>query len=456
MEEMTMRKANEMGAVKKDWGGRVPVAVVYPNSYYIGMSNLAVHLFYRMLNGDPRIAAERVFLADGKSSVSIESGRPISAFRIAIFTFSFETDYMNIPQMFGRNLKLLKKERGGDWPALVAGGPAVTMNPPALKDIFDAIVPGEFEEMSGEFLDAVKSADSKREFCERIDDRGRKSVIVPDLNDILVHSAVWTGDTEFGHMHLVEISRGCPWRCRFCATPPTYAPYRVRSVGAIRDSIRYGLPYRRHVGLVGADVLGHPDFMEIASELVRESVKVSVSSLRANRVTREAAMILSASGHKRATLGIEAGTEALRDSIGKALPDRQIFDAVRALSRAGITNLKLYFMAGLPRETEGDIKGIALLTREIRKVILSERSQRTLSPNISVVVAPFVPKKTTPFEKEAFAGVEYLSAAMKELRAEIGKIPNTKFTGESPRKARIEHILCSSPNVAGIISSQGR
>lgn len=447
-----MNRCREIGAIKKEWGGRVPIAVVYPNTYYVGMSNLALHLLYQRFNSDPGIVAERIFLQ--KKGVSVESGRPLSDFRAAAFTFSFEADYLNIPNILGKDIELLRKKRTDKDPILICGGPAVTMNPGALSEIFDVIIAGEIDEKIENIVEILKRQNSKAKTVEELSKV--PGTLVKNLNKYPTHSVIWTDGTEFGHMHLVEIARGCPWRCGFCATPPIYAPYRVRNVDAVWKSIECGLPHRRHIGLIGSDVLGHPGFSEIATRLIEKNIKISLSSMRINKIGGEAARLLKRSGHKRATLGIEAGTERLRNLINKDVSDADIFSAVKCLAREGITNLKLYFMIGLPGENKDDVAGITNLTKEIRNIILKERSPKTLSPDITLVITPFVPKKLTPFKDKPFAGIDYLKKALKNLRSLVGKIPNTKITGEPPKAAELEYKLSqgSSDEVTEMIRSQ--
>lgn len=438
-------KQNEIGAIKKEWGGKVPMAVVYPNSYHVGMSNLALHQLYRFLNADKQIVAERVFLQKDGQSRSIESNRPISDFSVVMFTFSFEADYLNIEKIVGKDIS--------PAPLMIAGGPAVTMNPTALSEIFDVIFLGEMEDVFEDVKAIIREFSDKKDLLNRLAKLDGflvpginslekvKRVYTKDLNKHPTHSTIWTDDTEFGHMHLVEVSRGCPWKCQFCATPEIYRPYRMRNKDVIMESIEAGIKHRKHVGLIGADILGHPEFRAIAEEILDRSLTFSLSSLRVNRITREVASLLARTGHRRATLGIEAGSERLRNKIEKSLSNDKIIAAVKNLAREGITNLKLYFMVGLPGETPDDIDAILDLIRKIRETILKERKVKTMSPDIVVVVTPFVPKKLTPFEGEKFAGKKYLQKTLKRLRKDIGKIPNTKITGESPRQAEVEFKL---------------
>lgn len=442
---------NEVGTLHKNWGGKVPFALVYPNTYNIGMSNLAIHILYKYLNNNNQIVLERFFL--DTENRSIESKRTLSDFKIIGFTFSFEADYLNIPKILGKNIPLEREERSDKHPILIAGGPAVTINPDALSAIFDVIVVGEIEDILDSIITILSKGYSKNEILEHLAQiKGLyvpqinsletiQKIITKDLNIYPTETFIYTNNTEFGHMHLIEVARGCPWGCKFCATPSIYEPYRTRSKDSILESVKTGQRNRNHIGLIGSDVLGIPDFEEIANTILKKNLKLSFSSLRINRITKEVASILVQSGHKRATLGIEAGSERLRKFVNKSLTEDQIFQTIKNLASKGITNLKLYFMIGLPTETEDDIREISILTKEIRKIILKERRYKILSPNISIVVTPFVPKLLTSFAKENFAGKKVLAETLKLLKSMTRKIPNTTISGESPKQAELEYKL---------------
>jgi len=446
-------KRSEIGAIKKDWGGKLPVAIIYPNTYHVGMSNLALHLLYQFFNDDPQIVAERVFLSEEGKATSVESNRIVSDFHIAAFTFSFEADYLNIKKILGKTIPLLREDRSETHPLLFAGGPAVTMNPQALSKIFDVIIIGEVEMVIDSIISACKESETREVLLEKLSTLDgvfvpaihaspkTKRILVADLDRHPTHSVIWTDDTEFGHMHLVEVSRGCPWKCSFCATPPIYNPYRVRSGDIIRKSIAYGRPHRNHIGLIGADILSHPDVIGIVSDLVSEKVGVSFSSVRASRINKEIATLLARSGHRRMTLGIEAGSESLRKKIEKGLTDEQIVAAVQHLAHSGITQLKLYFLIGIPDETDDDVLQIGARVSEIREILLKDRKESTMAPDVTVVTTPFVPKLQTPLAEAPFAGSTELKRKLRLLRGTIGKIPNTTMAGDSPKHADLEYRL---------------
>ena len=217
------------------------MALVYPNTYYVGMSNLGVHNIYKLFNERKDVVCERAFLPEKADLIkhnrtqtpllTVESQRPITDFDIIAFSVAFENDISNIDTIF--ELSGVKKGKG---PKLIAGGAAVTLLPELFKERFDEIYKGDFE----------------------ASELSHHRTIEPS------HNVIWTTDTEFGSMHLVEIQRGCPHRCKFCAAPIIYHPFKQFSKEEIIAAIDFGLPHRKKIGLIGGDVLGHKDFIEIA------------------------------------------------------------------------------------------------------------------------------------------------------------------------------------------------
>lgn len=437
----------EIGVIQKGWKGRTHIGIVYPNDYYIGMSNLAIHALYDLINADETIVAERIFL---DSNGSIESKRRLHEFDLILFSFSFETDYLNIPALLRGETPLLRKERS-KTPVLMAGGAAVTLNPYALSEIFDCIAVGEAECMIEEIKAAAREG-SRDDILRRL--AQHPSIIVPDIKEgykerawardidtIPISTVIWSEKTEFGHMHLVEASRGCPFRCRFCATPCIYSPYRARGREALEKAIARGLKVRRQIGIIGSDILRHGEYIELASSLAREGIGVSFSSIRVDGITRETAHLIAECGQNRIALGIEAGREEMRYKIGKRISNEKILEAVRNLAEEGITRLKLYFMIGLPEEDEEDIAEIARLSVTIREWVLKYRRSSEMVPEISVVATPFVPKKGTPLEDAPFCSMSTLKKKLSFLRHLVAKIGGVTISGEAPKKAYLEYLL---------------
>ncbi len=408
----------EVGTVIKDWGGKTSVALLYPNTYSVGMSNLGVHNVYRLLNERDDVVCERVFAPSPRPSpqrgegevFSVESQRPLADFDIVAVSIAYENDIDNLKDIFN----LAKISAGTGRPRIIAGGAAATLNSQLFKGLVDEVAGGDFERTCQNPPSPPFS-------------KGGQGGVK------LAHNVIWTPNTEFGSMHLVELQRGCPHRCKFCAAPIIYNPFKQFSKEEIIAAIDLGLPHRKKIGLIGGDVFAHPDFIEVAEYIHSKSATFSPSSVRADRITPEIARLLKQSGHKTITLAPEAGSESLRKRLGKNISDEKFLHAAQILAGEGIRQFKLYFMMGLPEETDGDIEAIEVFVKKFQ--VSGSRSK------ISVSVNPFVPKRGTEFEKEAFAGVKTLKDRTNRLKKLLGKLGGVKVKIESPITALHEYEL---------------
>jgi radical SAM superfamily enzyme YgiQ (UPF0313 family) len=451
---------NEKGTLKRSWRQRTPVAVVFPNSYYIGMSNLAVHIIYRTLNHLPGIVCERFFLEEGSSAASFESGRALSTFSILFFTLSYELDYMNIPRILSdASIPLTARERIEGQPLIVAGGICAVANPEPVSEIFDLIIMGDIEATLPAFMDtyletrdkgraAVISRESAfpwvynpSELQVRYGDDGTVASFVPDNYSITVErhtgttlgsSAVITDRTEFGDMLLLEGTRGCPSRCPFCllgnSRPFTCDPLKDRpSVGG-------------HVGIIGGGISFHPDLPSIVGGFRAEGVEVHLPSLRLDKVP----MALIEEIHKEVrtlTFGIEAGTERLRAFIGKPLSDDDLLAKIDAIMSIKPFNLKMYFMIGLFGETPEDLDAIPDLVKRTKHVMVKAGARRGAVGAITVHASPFVPKAATPFQWLPMDDEESLKAKVARLKRALAKVDNSTFTHESVKYSVVQALL---------------
>lgn len=381
------------------------MVVVYPNTYFVGMSNLGVHNIYRLLNQRSDTVCERAFLPDKKDLIehrrtntpilSVESQRPLNEFDLVLFSIAFENDFENIKTIL--DIANISKEK------LVVGGAVATLDPELFKDMFHRVETGDFE--SAWSLTVSPS-----------------------------RSVIWTNETEFGSMHLVEVQRGCPNRCKFCSAPVIYSPFKQFSKEEIIEAIDFGLPHRKKIGLIGGDILAHKDFEEIAEYIHSKGAVFSPSSVRADRITPRIAELLKISGHKTITLAPEAGSFELRKNIGKNIPDEKFFRAVEILAEQGIKQIKLYFMIGLPGETDEDVEAIFRFV-----FALSRRGVK--NPKIAVAVNPFVPKPNTPFKNEKFESTVSLKRKILFLKKLFAKIGGITLKAESPLSSLSEYEL---------------
>jgi radical SAM superfamily enzyme YgiQ (UPF0313 family) len=466
------RVAQEQGTTCKDWGGRLPVALVYPDSYHIGMSNLGVHVVYRLFNQFPGVVCERVFWEEEDHvPVSLESQRPLRDFAVLAFSLSYELDYLHLVSMLRRSaIPVSANARDERYPLLIAGGPCVMANPEPLTAIMDVCAIGEGEVIVPLLVDALTQANvvSRAELLKRLaavpglyvprfyhvrNEAGRPVSITPtngasypvrrqwlrDLDDQPAHSVIMTADAQFGDMYLLEVSRGCGRGCHFCLAGVTYAPVRHRSLDVLMAVAREGLKHRDKLGLIGASLSDYPHVESMAKDLRGIGARISVASLRVDPLPDALLKALAESGSRTVTIAPEAGSERLRRKIRKGISTSDILGAVEHVARYDFPQLKLYFMIGLPTEEENDVRQIVELLRAVR-----ERYNR----RITVKVTPFVPKAHTPFQRQAMVSRKVLEDRLGFIRRSLRSL-NVETAADSPRWAEVQGVLARGDRQVG-------
>ncbi len=445
------RLARERGTIFKDWGGRIPIALIYPNNYYIGMSNLGFQTIYGLLNSYDNVVCERVFWEGGNS---LESQRPLDDFAVLAFSISYELDYFNVVETLKSSaIPLFAAERSESHPLVIGGGPCIIANPEPLAPFFDCFAIGEAEAILPPLLDVLAQGigGSRDELLRALaslpgiyvphlyDGKPISRQWVPNIDGFATTSAILTPDTELGDMYLVEIARGCPWGCRFCLAGFLFRPFRYRSSDSLLRQAEIGLRFEKRIGLLGAAVSDHPQIDELVTGLRRMGAELSVSSLRIRPLSRVVLRGLGESGARSVSLAPEAGSERLRRIINKGVAEEDIYEAVEDAAREGIRQLKLYFMVGLPTEGDEDVEEMVKLVLGLKGRVERWGSQ------IILTVTPFVPKAGTPFQRLPMAGAE-------TLKRRLGVIKNSL----EPRGIRVKAESVAWTIAQGVLSRGDR
>jgi radical SAM family uncharacterized protein len=470
---------DEIGTIRKRWQARIRVALVYPNHYPVAMSNLGFQTVYRLLNDMDQVACERAFLPEedlpfDRPPVTLESGRSLREADIVAFSLSFENDYPHLLTILERaGIPLRSAERGQDHPLVVAGGIACWLNPEPIAPFLDCILVGEAEAILPRFVEVFEATRSRPEQLESIA-RNVPGAYVPafyhteyhqdgtiasfypvqpdapetirrafiqDLSGTATRSVVITPHTTFQKTFLIEVGRGCPHACRFCTAGYVYRPPRFRPIPLLLQHIHQALSVTDRVGLVGAAVSDLPGIDELCRQLADKDVRLSFSSLRADGLTPQLVAALKQGRVKTATIAPDAGSERMRRVINKGLSQEAILNAAETLVANGIPNLKLYFMLGLPTETEEDVAEIVRLCKQIKHRFLKSSRTRKRIGEITVTLSCFVPKPFTPFQWTAMAETAVLKDSIKAIKRDLKRVANLRVHSDMPRWAYVQGLL---------------
>jgi radical SAM superfamily enzyme YgiQ (UPF0313 family) len=280
---------------------------------------------------------------------------------------------------------------------------------------------------------------------ERIERR-----LVWDLNRFATTSRVLNDEAVFGDMVLVEASRGCQWGCRFCAAGYMYRPIRTRGVAELSARVLDAVERRKTVGLVGAEMASVPG-VEALAELARDrGGRLSPSSLKADCVSPRLAAALGSVRNRSVTIAPEAGSERMRRVINKNLSEADILRAAELLIGEGVPDLKLYFMIGLPTETDDDVLAIAALTARLGDVLGRHARKTGRAGGLTTSINPFVPKPWTPFQWDPMDASASLKRKVGLLKSALRRVPNTKVDIESPREAYFQTVLSRGDRRVGV------
>jgi radical SAM superfamily enzyme YgiQ (UPF0313 family) len=458
--------------------GSFRVALVYPNLYFVGMSNLGFQCVFDLLNALPEVSCERAFLPDdvhaeelqrtGAPLVSFDRGTPLRDFDLIAFSVSFENDYLHVLKVLRlAGIPLRAPDRGPRDPLVVMGGAAVFLNPEPLAPFADLIAVGEAEALVPKMMDLLLGARHPRSGLDAL--RPEDGFYVPDRYEVRYHedgtvaayhgpgpvvrqrgwpgrmampeSVVLTPHTEMSMKYMVEISRGCPCMCRFCWAGYNYLPVRGFSRREIVDRARAVRGRVNKIGLVSTAVCDHPEIEAIIDDLAGLDYEVSVASLRLDDLTPDFVFKLVDTGVQGLTLAPECGSDRMRRILNKQFTNAEILDRATWIFEKGIANLKLYYMVGLPFEEHADVEAIVTLTEQIRERMLSVARGRGRIGRLHPSVNPFVPKPGTPFQWLPMEDPKETDRKLQYLRKAFGRMPNVEAIIKSARTGAAQSAL---------------
>ncbi|MEY4093382.1 MAG: hypothetical protein RLZZ53_581 [Acidobacteriota bacterium] len=476
--------SREVGYVSKPHANRLRVALIFPNTYFVGMSNLGFQTIYRLFNDQPDIVCERAFLPpkqelaalreSGARLVSLESQTPLSEFDVIAFSVSFEWDYTNVLTMLRlAGVPLRAADRDYKQPLIVIGGAVTFVNPEPLAPFADVIAAGEGEALVPALLDAFGTSSRSEQLRRLAQHRG---YYIPSFYDVehaadgsivrfvpregtgappIVRKAalkttdavdppstsIFTPDTEFGSRFLVEVVRGCANLCRFCWAGYNYLPVRAFPTQRILDLAQAARTHSSRAGLVSIALCDHPDIEHILRSLKDMGYSISPASLRLDDLTPTIVGLLHDSGERTLTIAPETGSDRLRRVINKTITNEEILDRAELIFSSGIESLKLYYMIGLPTEDDADLVAIRDLTMQLHAIMLKHARARGRIGRIVASVNPLVPKPGTAYQWLPMAASDDIERRMKRMRTLVANIDNVYFNIKSERHSYYQALL---------------
>lgn len=456
------------------------VAIVYPNTYFVGMSNLGLHIIYEEINLHPSSVCERIFLPEKKELdvydktktplMSVETQRPMHQFDVVAFDVTFEMDYFHIPLMlrYGR-VPVMSEDRTGFDPIVIAGGPCATFNPEPFADFIDAFIIGEGEGIVTAVLERIRkgreNGESREEtiaglaqidgvyvpvlYTPQYDDNkrfvgydiaeGAPKIIRRHFEPLMSggETVIATNFTEFGAMYIIEVARGCGRHCRFCMAGYCFRVPRVRPLDILKEGVDRAEKLGKKVGLMGAAISDYPEVDELVTYIRSKNMRYSCASLRADSLTQAVVDGLAESGQKTITIAPETGSERLRRVINKGISEENLRTAAQLSAKSGIQHMRLYIMIGLPTETDEDIDAI---------VGLAERTQAHMAEvgckgRLTLSINPFIPKPFTPFQWMAMDHQKSVEKKLQYIKKSLQKNRRIEVLVESPKEAYIQGVL---------------
>ncbi len=425
---------SEIGCIIKN--ADIKVALIYPNVYSIAIQNLGFQYVYKKLNEIENVVCERFVLDYYEDNLSIETQRFLKEFDIIFVSINYEEDSINLIKfLHSQKTSFLTDERTDFDSPVIIGGALTVMNPRILYDIADVQLCGDFEPMFEDIKKILENYKNKKDFIKKLcllpyavsKFKKERAISIRKTNDHPVYSSIYSDKGKLESEFLIELSVGCRYSCRFCSATYAYRPYRVikkeNVIKAIQDNCKSD-----RVGLISAAFGDLKHLEDYFNFFKQNNFVISVSSLRIDTLNFDKLVKLKELSVRSITIAEETCGEKLKKLIGKEINEDKIYQTVKEIAEAGMENLKLYFMIGLPYETIEDVEMIGervKKTADIFRRIQKEKFGRIGKIKVSVNI--FIPKPLTPMQYFSFTAKKQIETKIKILKKLLGKIPNVKF-----------------------------
>tara|TARA_B100000315_G_scaffold115921_1_gene106321 strand:- start:4462 stop:7149 length:2688 start_codon:yes stop_codon:yes gene_type:complete len=480
----------EVNSIKKDLKKiQATISLVFPDKYEIGMSHLGLKILYHIVNKREEFAAERVFAPDLDYEellrekcmplASLENKLPLNKFDIIGFTIPYEMSYTNILNILDLgHIPLLRKDRGEDHPLIIGGGPCA-YNPEPLADFFDCFIVGDGEEVIVEilelFAESKKKKETKNQMLRRLTEI--KGIYIPSMFNIKYFEngsikqiepenkryakiekrilldldkadypvAPVVPYAKLVHDRIsIEIDRGCTQACRFCQAGFTYRPVRERTVEKILELTANSIE-KTGYGEISLLSLSSGDYSRIdklLSEFIRSfsssNVFLSLPSLQPGTIKKDMVDCMRLTGKGGITIAVESGSQRLRNVLNKKITEEEVLTATENFAQAGWETIKLYFMVGLPTETDNDLEEIYLICK---KVFSKAKQKNPRFKKLNIGISFFVPKPHTPFQWISQANFVYVEKKLKFLRSKFKSRSKYKIKWQNPKLSFLEGVF---------------
>lgn len=428
------------------------------------MSSLAWQWVIELSGRTGHVGVERFVAEPGLMGRSLDSGADLRTFDVVAFSCSFELDAVGILRSLdAAGVPRRRDARRASDPLVVVGGPVASINPLPLAPAVDVFVLGAAERswdlLLGHVADGLRRDRLLDELAARdgffiparhLGPEGRpvRRVRRLEKRDVHMHvpsgvpaSHVVTPNTVYADRGLVEMSRGCPEKCRYCWVSHNLGRLRCYPADGILDRVRELATLTRRIGFVATAVGDHPQLPAILESCREMDLDVALSSLRIPAMVPDVLEPLAASGARSVTIAPETGSDRLREALHKPIPNERILAAIETAQRCGLTDLKMYFIVGLPGETDDDLDAIGALLRQAHALMVAHGRQRGRVGSLHAGCSILVPKPYTPYQRARMLERSELRRRVHRVRASCRDVPGLRLDTPSWREAVWQGLL---------------